>query len=74
MSENPFKIIRPTDQPPADLRKNVMGSVKIVMLLIRFLQLFIADYSAAVFDNVRLVARKDNASSNGTPDTDPKPH
>ncbi|HOP43768.1 MAG: hypothetical protein R2810_09070 [Flavobacteriales bacterium] len=59
MSENPFKIIRPTDQVPDDLKKDVMGSVKFVMLLIRFVQLFMADYSASVFDSVRLTGRTD---------------
>lgn len=59
MSENPFKIIRPTDQVPDDLKKDVMGSVKFVMLLLRFVQLFMADYSASVFDSVRLTGRTD---------------
>ena len=59
MSENPFKIIRPTDQVPDDLKKDVMGSVKFVMLLLRFVQLFMADYSASVFDSVRLTGRSD---------------
>ena len=59
MSENPFKIIRPTDQVPDDLKKDVMGSVKFVMLLISFVQLFMADYSASVFDSVRLTGRTD---------------
>ena len=55
MSENPFKIIRSTDQPPDDLRKEVMTSVKFVMLLMRFVQLFVADFSLAMFDKVRHV-------------------
>jgi len=73
MSENPFKIIRPTDQVPDDLKKDVMGSVKFVMLLIRFVQLFMADYSASVFDSVRLTGRTDKDPrppdrGNNTPD------
>lgn len=55
MSENPFKIIRPTDQPPENLRKEVMGSVKFVLLLMRFLQLFMADYANVLFENVRVI-------------------
>ena len=51
MSENPFKIIRSTDQPPSDLRKEVMGSVKFMMLLMRFLQLFAADPGPAITGN-----------------------
>lgn len=53
MSENPFKIIRSTDQPPESLRKEVMSSVKFVMLIMRFVQLFVADLSTAMFDKVR---------------------
>jgi len=55
MSDNPFKIIRPTDQPPESLKKDVMGSVKFVMLLMRFVQLFVADFSISAFDKVRLI-------------------
>jgi hypothetical protein len=57
MSENPFKIIRSTDQPPGDLRKEVMGSVKFMMLLMRFLQLFAADPGPAMFEKVRMAGR-----------------
>ncbi len=53
MNENPFKIIRSTDQSPASLRKEVMSTVKFAMLILRFVQLFVADFSLAVFDKVR---------------------
>jgi hypothetical protein len=53
MSENPFKIIRATDEPPASLRGEVVSSVKFVMLLMRLMQLFLADFSSAIFDKVR---------------------
>ncbi|MBK9760253.1 MAG: hypothetical protein IPO90_09865 [Flavobacteriales bacterium] len=53
MSENPFKIIRSTDQPPESLRKEVVSSVKFLMLMMRFVQLFVADFSLALFDKVR---------------------
>lgn len=55
MSTNPFKIIRSTDEPPPELRREVVSSVRFVMLLMRFVQLFVADLSASVFDKVRLV-------------------
>lgn len=58
MSENPFKIIRHTDEAPEGLRKEVMGSVKLVILLMRFVQLFAADWSASLFDQVRLTGRQ----------------
>ena len=53
MSENPFKLIRSTDQPPESLRSEVVSSVKFIMLLMRFVQLFVADFSLALFDKVR---------------------
>ena len=53
MSENPFKIIRSTDQPPEQLRGEVVSSVKLLMLVMRFVQLFVADFSSAMFDRVR---------------------
>ena len=55
MSDNPFKIIRSTDQPPESLRKDVVSSVKFLMLLMRFMQLFVADFSLSAFDKVRMV-------------------
>ena len=64
MSENPFKIIRPTDQPPENLRKEVMGSVKLLMLLMRFMQLFMADYAMTLFENVRLTGRRGTGTNN----------
>ena len=67
MSENPFKIIRSSDQPPEHLRNEVIGSVKFVMMLMRVLQLFVADPSAALFEKVRHVGAA------GSADTDPGP-
>jgi hypothetical protein len=63
MNENPFKIIRPTDEPPEHLRKEVMGSVKLLMLLMRFMQLFMADYAMALFENVRLTGKRDTKAT-----------
>lgn len=53
--QNPFHVIRPTDQPPDSLRKDVMGSVKLLILFMRFAQLFMADYGNMLFDKVRLL-------------------
>ncbi|HPF90719.1 MAG: hypothetical protein H6590_05120 [Flavobacteriales bacterium] len=58
MSQGPFKIIRPSDEPPAELRKEVMGSVKLMMLMMRFMQLFMADYAGTIFENFRIVGRR----------------
>jgi hypothetical protein len=73
MSENPFKIIRPTDQPPENLRKEVMGSVKLLMLLMRFMQLFMADFTMTLFENVRLTGKRSPGSSTSTDATKPSP-
>ena len=56
MSENPFKIISPNDEVPEGLKAEVMGSVKVVVLTMRFIQLFIGDYANLLFDKIRLVA------------------
>lgn len=53
MSENPFKIIKSTEQPPESLKKEVMGSVKSLELVLRLMQLFIADYSSAMINKFK---------------------
>ncbi|HQW05928.1 MAG: hypothetical protein IPH05_09790 [Flavobacteriales bacterium] len=72
MMENPFQIIRSTDQPPEHLRKEVMTSVKLVMLVMRFLQLFVADFSMSAFDKVRRVDPTTPAKGKG-PTTETTP-
>ncbi len=61
MSENPFKIIRSTDLPPDDLRGEVLGSVKLAMLMMRVVQLFVADTGSALFEKFRILGRYPNA-------------
>lgn len=73
MSENPFKIIRSTDQPPEHLRVEVIGSVKFVMMLMRVLQLFVADPSAALFEKVRTVGGSGNGRSDDVQQPTPDP-
>lgn len=60
MSENPFKIISPTEEVPEGLKSEVMGSVKLLMLTMRFVQLFLGDYANVLFDNVRLVTSSED--------------
>ncbi|MBK6777629.1 MAG: hypothetical protein IPG74_17925 [Flavobacteriales bacterium] len=62
---NPFQVIRSTDQPPESLRKDVMGSVKMLMLIMRFAQLFMADYGNLLFDKVRLLGSKPKGTTPG---------
>lgn len=56
MSDNPFKIISPSEEVPEDLKAEVMGSVKLLMLAMRFVQLFLGDYANVLFDKVRLLS------------------
>jgi len=69
MSENPFKIIRSTDLPPEHLKQDVVSSVKRIMLLMRFMQLFMSDYSMAVFEKFRLLG---SGTGNSAERPDPK--
>lgn len=67
MNNNPFKLIRSTDEPPPELRNEVVGSVKFVMLLMRFAQLFMADYAATLFNNVRIIGADGRRRANKKP-------
>jgi hypothetical protein len=69
MSDNPFKIISPTDEVPEGLRGEVMGCVKLLMLLMRFVQLFVGDYTNAIFDNIRIVSGDRDQSGVSEPST-----
>lgn len=55
MSDNPFKIIGIHEEPPEDLRKEVLGNVRLAMLAMRISQLFVADYAASLFENLKLI-------------------
>lgn len=52
MSDNPFKIIEPREEVPSELKKDVMGSVKTVVLILRFVQLFVGDFANVIFEKV----------------------
>lgn len=53
MADNPFKIIEPREQVPDTMKKEVMGSVKAVVLLLRFVQLFVGDYTTVFLDKFK---------------------
>lgn len=53
MSENPFKIIEPREEIPTSVKKDVMGSVKAVVLILRFVQLFVGDFTAVFIDKFK---------------------
>lgn len=67
MSNNPFKIISSTEDPPEHLRQEVLGSVRLAVLMMRFAQLFLADYAAVLFEKFKIMP--DDASSAGDPPT-----
>tara|TARA_B100000809_G_C15125228_1_gene525962 strand:- start:2021 stop:2239 length:219 start_codon:yes stop_codon:yes gene_type:complete len=48
MSKNQFKIIKPTEEPPKELEKEVMGSVKTTVLILRIVQLFVGDIEGTI--------------------------
>ena len=63
MTENPFKIIEPREELPDNLKKEVMGSVKSLVLILRFVQLFVGDFSAILLE-------KFSRTSDPKPDND----
>lgn len=70
MRTNPFQIIRPTEEAPEHLRKEVLSSVRTAILLMRLTQLFLADYAHSLFDKLSLVERRERPDSDIDP---PKP-
>lgn len=58
MSDNPFKIIEPREQIPERVRDDVMGSVKSMVLILRFVQLFVGDFSGVILEKLSK-SRKD---------------
>jgi len=57
---NPFKIIEPSEQPPEGGRDELMGSISSVVLILRFVQLFMADSTAVVLNKFKIDLSKDN--------------
>lgn len=66
MSDNPFKIIEPREAVPENLKKEVMGSVKTVVLILRFVQLFVGDYTSTI---LKLYRSTNSESAPGEPDS-----
>ncbi|NNC84102.1 MAG: hypothetical protein HKN79_11045 [Flavobacteriales bacterium] len=65
MSGNPFKIIEPTEQAPESVRGELMGSIDNVVLMLRFVQLFVADTTAVALNKMKidLDTKKDNPNN-----------
>ncbi len=53
MSDNPFKIIAPREELSSDHKTEVIGSVKSIVLILRFVQLFVGDYAAVLIDKFK---------------------
>ncbi|MFK7756719.1 MAG: hypothetical protein AB8B53_07290 [Flavobacteriales bacterium] len=53
MSENPFKIIEPREELPVCHKTEVIGSVKSVILVLRFVQLFVGDFTTIILDKLK---------------------
>ena len=58
MDNNPFKIIEPREEVPKHIRKEVMGSVKTVVLVLRFVQLFVGDFTQVFLDKFKTNKKK----------------
>lgn len=66
MNENPFKIIEPREQVPENMRKDVMGSVKLAVLVLRFVQLFVGDYSAVILERFSKTSKTNDRKPDGS--------
>jgi hypothetical protein len=62
MKDNPFKIIEPREEVPQSLKKEVMGSVKAVVLILRFVQLFVGDFTSVFIDKFKTESGKKDQS------------
>ena len=65
--DNPFKLIKPTDKPPEHLKKDVLDSIELMMLVVRMLQLFMVDYSISIpesFDHFFRISKEDTHINN----------
>lgn len=58
---NAFKIINSTEEVPTSLRKDVMKSAESAVLALRFVQLFIGDYTATALENLKINTSENNS-------------
>ncbi len=68
--DNPFKLIKPTDKPPENLKKDVMESIELMMLVVRMMQLFMVDYSISIPESMDQFFRTSNDEKDGKKDSD----
>jgi hypothetical protein len=53
MKDNPFKIIEPREEVPAAMKEEVMGTVKSIVFILRFVQLFVGDFTSVFIDKFK---------------------
>ncbi|NNK80578.1 MAG: hypothetical protein HKO93_03685 [Flavobacteriales bacterium] len=63
MSSNPFKIIEPTEKAPENMKGELMGSIDNVVLMLRFVQLFVADSTAVALTKMKIDLDKSESNS-----------
>ncbi len=63
MSDNPFKIIEPREVLPESHKKEVLGSVKSIMLILRFVQLFVGDFAGVILDKFKTNSPKNSSDT-----------
>jgi hypothetical protein len=69
---NPFKIIEPAEQAPDNVKTELMDSVKSLVLILRFVQLFLADTTAVALSKMRIDLNKKPDPTNNS-DNPPTP-
>ena len=65
MSENPFKIIEPNESAPENARAELMTSVKSIVLVLRFVQLFLGDFSNVLLNKLKAEKHLNDTSKEG---------
>ena len=70
--DNPFKLIKPTDKPPEHLKKDVMESIELMMLVVRMLQLFMVDYSISIPESMDHLFKTSKDEMHKNKDSDKK--
>jgi len=63
MSSNPFKILEPREVLPENHKKEVLGSVNSIILVLRFVQLFVGDFTAVILDKFKTDIFDDSSNS-----------
>ena len=66
MNKNAFQIIEPNESPPENGKEQMMVSVKSLVLVLRFVQLFLGDYSNLLLGQMRSEKHLDTKNTANT--------